>query len=316
MNFLFLFLDGVGLGGDDPEINPFASASMPRLQKLLGNHKLLASLLESGNGHKSVETSRATLVGLDACLGVNGFPQSATGQATLLTGINIPKAIGYHYGPKPNRAIVDYVTNGNLFNGIKRLGQRAALLGAYPPGYFAAIQSGRRKYSTVPLAAVSAGLALKTRHDLISGDALAADFTAQGWREHLGMTDVPVYSPYQAGKSLARLASQYEFAFFEYWMSDYVGHHQDLAVAQDMLASLDDVLGGLLDLWDDQTGLILITSDHGNLEDLSTRRHTRNPVPAVLIGAPHLRKNFSKSLSNLTDIAPAILAFLSPDNNM
>ena len=43
MRVLFIFLDGVGLGIDDPNINPFARLEMPFLQSLLGGNKLLAN---------------------------------------------------------------------------------------------------------------------------------------------------------------------------------------------------------------------------------------------------------------------------------
>ncbi len=71
------------------------------------------------------------------------------------------------------------------------------------------------------------------------------------------------------------------------------------------------MLGELVTTWDDQAGLVVITSDHGNLEDLSTRRHTQNPVPALVIGAPADRATFMNGLHDLTGIAPAILKFLA-----
>ncbi len=74
--------------------------------------------------------------------------------------------------------------------------------------------------------------------------------------------------------------------------------------------AFDQVLGGLLDAWDDNSGLILVTSDHGNLEDLATHRHTSNPVPALLVGAEALRRPFAADLHDLTGIAPAIERFL------
>jgi bisphosphoglycerate-independent phosphoglycerate mutase (AlkP superfamily) len=80
-----------------------------------------------------------------------------------------------------------------------------------------------------------------------------------------------------------------------------------MAAACTLLETLDRVLAGLFAAWDDRQGLILVTSDHGNLEDLSTRRHTTNPVPALLVGAPALRREFIGSLHDLSDIAPAIL---------
>jgi len=56
--------------------------------------------------------------------------------------------------------------------------------------------------------------------------------------------------------------------------------------------------------------LLLITSDHGNLEDLSTHHHTLNPAPALLVGAPEMRRSFTQGLKDLTDVAPAILRLL------
>ena len=102
MKLLFLFLDGIGLGDNDPEKNPFARAKMPYLQSLLGGQTLIR---ESA----PFDGDRATLLSVDPNLGVEGLPQSATGQAVLLTGINIPAELGYHYGPKPNPEVAQYL---------------------------------------------------------------------------------------------------------------------------------------------------------------------------------------------------------------
>ena len=109
---------------------------------------------------------------------------------------------------------------------------------------------------------------------------------------------------------MASLAQKHAFSLFEYWLSDYAGHGQDMQAACKLLVTFDEVLGGLLETWDDRNGLVLITSDHGNLEDLSTRRHTMNPVPALLIGSPEKRLEFSEGLADITGIAPAILRYL------
>lgn len=309
MRLLFLFLDGVGLGADDPAINPLALASLPVLCSLLEGGRLTAS-------HVPFEGAQASLVALDTRLGVEGLPQSATGQATLLTGKNVPAALGYHYGPKPDPAIAAFLRNDNLFHLLRQNHYTTGFLNAYPPRYFETIQSGRRLYSAIPLAASSAGLSLRTREDLLAGRALSADFTAQGWRDPLGLNDTPVLSPFSAGELLADLAQSYDFSFFEYWLSDYAGHHQDFKAALNLLATLDQVLAGLLSHWNRQEGLILLTSDHGNLEDLSTRHHTYHPVPALCIGAPALRKALLESLPaprlhSLADVTPAILRFFN-----
>ena len=298
-HILFLFLDGVGLGSDDPGVNPFARAVTPVLEALLGGKRLLLS-------SAPLENERATLLALDARLGVEGMPQSATGQAALLTGQNAPARLGYHYGPKPDPATAAIIQNGNLFSRLKQAGRRAAFLNAYPPRYFASIQSGRRMYSAIPLAAASAGVPLLTQEDLRQERAVSADFTAQGWREHLGLADTPVITPYQAGQRLARLAQQHDFSMFEYWLTDYAGHGQEMLAACALLQTFDQVLAGLLDAWDDRRGLALVTSDHGNLEDLSTRRHTLNPVPALLIGAPGLRREFARGVEDISDVAEGV----------
>jgi bisphosphoglycerate-independent phosphoglycerate mutase (AlkP superfamily) len=117
-------------------------------------------------------------------------------------------------------------------------------------------------------------------------------------------------TPDQAGKRLATLMDDYDLAIFEYWLSDYAGHHQDMSAAQSLLETFDRVLGGLLEAWDDKQGLILITSDHGNMEDLGTRRHTANPVPALLIGDPIFRQDFAADLTDIIGVTPSILKSL------
>jgi hypothetical protein len=183
------------------------------------------------------------------------------------------------------------------------------LINAYPAGYFHGINSGKRLYSSIPLAVTNAGLPLFTTEDLLAGQAISADLTGQGWRDRLGHPEIPILSPIEAGQRLADLSAGLDFAFFEYWLTDYAGHEQDLEAAIRLLEQFDAVLGGLLDAWDDENGLILLTSDHGNLEDVSTRRHTANPVPLLLVGSNEARKRFA-SIKNLTGIAPGILNLL------
>jgi 2,3-bisphosphoglycerate-independent phosphoglycerate mutase len=302
MNFLFLFMDGIGLGPDTPETNPLATASMPYLNSLLEGRKLVA-------GVPPLETDRASLLALDPNMNVSGLPQSATGQASLLTGKNVPELVGEHYGPKPNPAVREVLFGGTLFSQLKQSGYQSALLNAYPGQYFDAVDSGKRLYSAIPQAVVFAEIPLKNAKDLYAGEALSADFTGEGWRTHLKREDTPVYPPFEAGQHLARLATGYDLAFFEYWPSDVAGHRQNHQDAISLLEVFDQVLGGLLAAWNDEEGLVLLTSDHGNLEALDTRRHTDNPVPALVIGAPSLRKQFIQNLHTLADVTPAILQF-------
>ena len=299
MRLLFLFLDGIGLGENSPEINPFVRADMQTLKSLLGGRTLTRHAAP-------YEGERATLVAADASLGVDGLPQSATGQAVLLTGENIPAKIGYHYGPKPDKATAGHLDQ-TIFSNLKQAGKSAALLNAYPPRYFDGIDSGKRLYSSIPLAVTNAGYPLFTKNDYYAGNAISADFTGAGWHSFLGFADAPLMQERIAGHKLASLARQYDFSFFEYWASDYAGHKQDMTAAVNLLESFDNVLGGLLEKWDDEQGLILLTSDHGNMEDISTRKHTANAVPVLVMGKSSARKKFTYELKDLTGIASRIL---------
>jgi 2,3-bisphosphoglycerate-independent phosphoglycerate mutase len=298
MRLLFIFLDGIGLGENDPAINPFARADMPNLNTLLDGRSLLKDAAPFYGEY-------ASLLAIDPAVGVGGLPQSATGQAILLTGMNIPAELGYHYGPKPNREVAAYLNDGTLFSRFTKEGKNTALLNAYPPRYFQGIDSGKRLYSSIPLAVTNAGLPLFKQEALYAGRALSADFTGDGWRLMLGFVDSPVLDPHQAGRKLATLAKEYDFSLFEYWASDYAGHKQEMETAIGLMETFDSVLGGLMEAWDED-GLILVTSDHGNMEDVSTRKHTDADVPALVIGDKTARDEFTRDLKDLTDIAPAI----------
>ena len=300
---LMLFVDGVGLGADDPSTNPFAAAKMPWMSSLLDGRPLLAS-------SAPLTTEMATLRALDASLGVPGSPQSASGQASLLTGRNVPAEIGEHYGPKPNPAVTAILAEDNLFRQVIRQGGRVALLNAYPPRYFDGLRSGRRLSSAIPLAAASAGVRLRTDEDLRAGQALAADFTGESWASQPDFPPGVIYSPDEAGARLAQLSLAYDLAWFDYWLSDYAGHRATLGEAVRLLAAFDGVLGGLVRDWGGRQDLIVLTSDHGNLEEYGRRGHTLNPVPLLVIGPRPLRQSFVDGLTDLTGVAPAILRTL------
>jgi 2,3-bisphosphoglycerate-independent phosphoglycerate mutase len=298
MKLLFIFMDGIGLGENNPDINPLACAKMPNLNALLDGRSLLKD-------SAPFVGKRATLLAIDPAVGVDGLPQSATGQAMLLTGVNIPAEIGYHYGPKPNPEVAAYLNNGTLFSRFVKMGKKAALLNAYPLRYFDGIDSGKRIYSSIPLAVTNADIELFKQEDLFAGRALSADFTGEGWRTMLGIPETPVLTPHQAGRKLASLARSFDFSLFEYWASDYAGHKQQMDTAVGLMETFDGVLGGLLDEMDDDF-LVLVTSDHGNMEDMSTRRHTDAHVPALAIGERAARDEFTRGMTDLTHVAPSI----------
>lgn len=300
---LLLFLDGVGLGTPDPTRNPLVAAELPTLKRLMGGQDLT---LEA----RAVAGEEATFFPCDANLGVEGKPQSASGQASLLTGVNVPSQLGFHYGPKPNRSIRALLKDRNLLATLSRRGRRHCLLNAYPPAYFEGVRSGHRLHSAIPLAVELAGGELANEEGLRRGSALSADFTGDGWRRRLGYSDTPLLTPQEAGQRMAELARRVDFAIFDHWPTDYAGHKGEMEPAVELLRILDQVLEALAQAARNDSLLVVVTSDHGNLEDLSERGHTRNPVPALLIGPRPLRAPFVRRMQDLTGFAPALLEAL------
>jgi len=296
MPILTLFLDGIGLGADDPATNPFASAATPTMQSLSNGKRWLAT-----TGQQRSE--RAIFIPTDACLGLPGYPQSGTGQASLLTGINIPRRIGRHYGPKPDAKTRQLITQHSYFRRLRERGQTACHLTAYPPRLLADFARGKTLRSSIQQAAYADEHPHHTLKDLREGRALTAEWTTDTWRERLKLGNLPRYSLNEAGILLVRLAQGCDFALHSHWLSDHLGHRGPLAQAVALLERFDALLSGVLQAWDWQQGLVVITSDHGNMEDLSTRRHTRNLVPTVVYGrqAPL----FAADFRSLTDFVPA-----------
>lgn len=298
---IFLFLDGVGLGADEPASNPLAAATYPTLHRLLAGHR---AVVATGR----LSTPLAELVPTDANLGLPGRPQSATGQTAILTGVNAPQRLGEHYGPRPDERVRAILAEDNLFRWLQHKGLRPFFCNGYPRGYFEVVNRGKRLLSAVPFAATVSGLALPTAADIYAGRALAADFTNAGWRDHLGYSDVPVFSPEAAGAQLWQLAQPYHFIFFEHWQTDVLGHSGDLAAAIANFQQFDSFLAGLMAAADLSETLIIVSSDHGNVEDCSHGKHTENPVLTLLLGAH--RQQAATHLHALTDFVPLIKTFL------
>jgi 2,3-bisphosphoglycerate-independent phosphoglycerate mutase len=301
MHILLIFLDGIGLGEDDAATNPFAIANTPTLHSLANGCRWLRD-----TGYR--ESSRAVFIPTDAQLGIPGRPQSGTSQAVILTGRNVPQMIGRHYGPKPDAATRALLAEDNFFKQVVAHGKSAALINAYPPGLLNSIARGKTLRSSIQQAAHEAGIPMFDVQKLYSGEALSEDWTGEGWRDHLAYVDTPLYTPFEAGVKMVEISRRYDFAFCSHWMTDTIGHRGTLDEAVAMLERFDGVMAGALAAWDDAEGLIIITSDHGNMEAIGERHHTENPVPTVVIGAG--REEFARDFSSLMDIVPRMRQLL------
>jgi 2,3-bisphosphoglycerate-independent phosphoglycerate mutase len=239
---------------------------------------------------------------LDATLGVPGLPQSATGQSTLLTGVNAAELMGCHYGPWPGPVLRELLDEGSLFAKVQAAGGNSALANVYPPGFFEALEKGRRRLNAPVYGARAAGVSLRTLEDYARAEAISADLS--GSYLHALDARIPPISPEEAGKRLARLAKDYSFTFFDFWLSDYAGHRWSFGEAVTLVETLDAFFAGLVAALDGVT--LVVTSDHGNLEDKRTSGHTLSPVPLIAMGET---AGFLEA-GSLLDVAPAILSAL------
>lgn len=296
-----IFADGVGLGREDPTTNPFFAANLPHLSILLDGR------LPSKKNSK-IATKHAVLTALNATLGVKGLPQSGTGQATIFTGVNAARYIGQHFGPYPHSRLKSLLQTRNLFRQLLERKRSVCFANAYPRQFHEAIEKRRLRYTVTTMSSVISGLPLRGHKELKSGEALAADITGERWGQ-FGYDHLPVLTPKEAGERFHSISRHYDFTLFEYFLTDHAGHSRNMTTAVEVLERLDDFLGGILEHLDPDDSLLVFTSDHGNIEDLSTKSHTRNPVPLVLVG--RRKAQLSDRIKSLTRITPALIDFIT-----
>lgn len=300
MKVFLLFLDGVGIGPADPDRNPFFAARLPVLRSLLGELPHLRRRRLSGE--------RASLHPVDANLRMSGLPQSGTGQTAIFTGVNGARRFGRHFGPYPPTSLRPIIAERSLFRRVRDAGKRAVLANAFPQRFFDYTASGTRRLNVPTMASLAAEIPLKTADDLAANRAVSADFVRDRWKE-MGHAQVEPVSPTVAGRHCAEIIAEHDLTVFDYWITDHAGHAQEMPRAVLALERLDEFIGGVIDATDLRSTFILAISDHGNVEDLSTRMHTRNPVPCLALGHGH--EAVADRIRSLTHVAPCVLERLN-----
>jgi 2,3-bisphosphoglycerate-independent phosphoglycerate mutase len=287
MSVLLFFVDGLGIGtrGDH---NP--------LDGLEG-----AAPLAIFQDEEPEVLFDGVLVRTDARLGVEGRPQSASGQTTILTGVNAPATLGYHKQGFPNEALREIISQHSIFLQLKQAGVSPnTFANAYTPRFFAARP---RWVSATTVAVEAAGMRFRDLDDLAAGRAVFQDYT-NGMLIERGLP-FPARTPEQAAETLAGIVREHRFTLYEYFITDKAGHAQDLEAARGVLAGLASFVRHLLSQLDLSSTTVILTSDHGNIEDLSSRNHTLNQVPTLVWGE-HKRRVASR-VRSLADITPAVV---------
>jgi hypothetical protein len=298
VSVLFVFVDGVGAGSADGDRNPLA------------REEFLLSRFDDGSGAPLPRDGRAALA--DACLGVAGRPQSATGQTAILTGENAPALVGRHVLGFPNAPLRELLRARSLFRALAGAGRTAVFANAYPVAYLRALgldasgepefEVGRRARAAATTVAYAAGgFRFRTWADARCGEGLTHDITGERARDR--GWDLPRRDPVEAAGILRALAAGSDLALFEFFETDEAGHARSMDRALDALGRLDRFLRALVDGLGPDDALV-VASDHGNLEDLSTRNHTRAPVPVLGFGRAAAEV---ARVRDLTLLAPLLL---------
>jgi len=304
LRVIFVFIDGIGLGPES-EDNPFVFAGTPFLHRLLEG-----SFLTEKTAGKSF--SNGILMGLDAALGVPGRPQSATGQAALFTGVNAPALIGKHLNGFPNKKLRDLLREKGMFLQLAKRGFSGTFANAYRPEFYSDLEQGLQRYfSCSTLITYYGNVSFRTLEDLEQGRAVYMDITNY-FLQKMGF-DVGRVTPEEAGRRLVDISQDFDVTLYEHFLTDIAGHSQDREQAVKTLNILDRFLEAVVHHLDLSQDLLLVTSDHGNLENLGIKGHTTNLVPALLVGKEHQKMAERLGLEkNITRVLPALLEILSP----
>ncbi|MEK6235279.1 MAG: hypothetical protein N2C14_11270 [Planctomycetales bacterium] len=138
-------------------------------------------------------------------------------------------------------------------------------------------------------AARQAGLRLSTWDDVRDGEALTASMTHELENEFnldfLGQDPLPNRSPEEAGRILAKLAERHRFTFYKYQLADMVSHAGKVESARAVFAIIERFLNAVLEQVDPRETLVVVTSDHGHLEQVEfTMGHPKSLVPTWCFG--------------------------------
>lgn len=288
---VLFFIDGLGIGEANDSNPLFGLPGAEPLAHFVGDDHQL--------------TFGGTLAVTDPRLGVEGRPQSASGQTAILTGQNAARFLGHHKQGFPNEKLRDLIAQGSIFKQLKdrQIGPNV-FANTYTPRFFT-LQP--RWKSATTCAVEAADLQFRKLPDLVGRKALFHDFTNQ-FLVRMGF-DVPPFSPTDAAEILVDLAKSHRFVLYEHFITDKIGHDRDFERARHHLPPLAEFVRETIRRLDSKKITLILTSDHGNIEDLSVRNHTLNDVPTIVWGRESVKT--AKSINDLTDIAPAILRLLT-----
>jgi len=295
---LMIFIDGVGIGEKDYEFNPFFKYGFKIFNEIFNETPC--------KQNPSLEKDGMFVFPTDATLGVEGLPQSGTGQVAIFCGMNAPKFVGKHFGPFPYSTTIPVIEEQNIFKTYKDLGKSPYFTNAYPKVFFDYLKSGKTRLSTTSLSCRLSGIKLNSITDLRQSRALTAEITNERWNRKLKY-QLKVIKPETAARRLLRIAGKNDFTLYEFFHTDHLGHGRILDEFEAIYHNLDRFLFTIFSELKKEELTLIVCSDHGNFEDLSVKTHTMNPTLTITAGKYAMQ--FAESIKDLTEIKPSIIKY-------
>ena len=293
-----IFIDGVGIGKEDYEFNPFFKYDFKTFKEIFGEIPSLKKQI--------IIKDNIFLFPTDACLSVEGLPQSGTGQTSIFCGVNAAQIIGKHFGPYPYSTLIPIIAEKNIFNYYLSKKEKVFFANAYPKVFFDYIKSGKSRLSVTTLSCKLNGMRFNKATDIKMGRAITAEITNERWNIKLNYK-LPVIKPRTAAKRLLKIATQNSFTAFEYFLTDLIGHGRYDGDVSKTINILDEFLYTIITEIDKKNITLIICSDHGNFENLSVKTHTFNP--SLTIAAGKYGEVLFQNIKNISQIKPVIIKY-------
>ncbi len=288
MKVIFIFLDGVGIGEKDRTANPVYATQQQVLARLIDNARFQA----------------------DASMGVEGLPQSATGQTAIFTGVNAPKVLNRHLSGQPTISLKKVIYKSNIFSELVKMGYKVTSSNVYRDEYLENmlnVKDRKHRPSVTSVMSMAADVEFRTVNEFINENGVYHDITGETLKE--SGYEVDTVTPKRAAQNLYKLSRNYDFTLYEHFLTDIQGHKADFGEAVDLIDRLDNFFEELMKQMDFEEDVLIMTSDHGNIEDVSVHTHTMNKVPVVVLGKK--AENIKTQVHSLTDIMPFVLEVFS-----
>jgi bisphosphoglycerate-independent phosphoglycerate mutase (AlkP superfamily) len=282
---ILLFIDGVGFGANNPDINPCSYSET-------GIFHINNNLPHSG--HKYA---------IDAQMGIPGLPQSATGHTSLYTGINAPKFIGKHLTGFPNKELRGILKKYSIFVQLQNEGYKCKFLNAFRPVFFTTPEV----FANLHMSATTemnryAGYNFASFNDIKNEKALYHDYTN---KENIQRGfDLPSFSAEKAADILIQESEKYNLILYEYFLTDFAGHAQNMKRSIAEIRKVENLIIGVVTQMDTERTVLIVVSDHGNIEDIRTKSHTTNPAFLGIWDKEH--SDESHDFRSLKDLFPFI----------